>query len=348
MSNVNSLLCKNCGGSLQINEGESVAVCDFCKSTYYVSGFQLRRYYLKPEIDYNQAYGTFNEIIKSKNLHENIYSEFRLIFVPIYRFTGFSVGLSPQKKVVGVKEKKSLIPSLMVEDDIYDSNSDIFLKEVKKEVKKVKVETRVNDDLFEYYFDGSFFLEKGFFSQDLFNKIKGNIKRNKFYGFDREKMESYGRIFIPSDEVKFKENMREESISIENLYWDNFFYHSEKPEIINYKKRNFFKSFIDKDVQLIFYPLYISFALDNDKNTFSVVIDGIDGGNYIFEIFELENNKKSVFPISSTISLVAGLMFADGMITNLFQCGNGLFEIFAGFFIFLVGFYTIFKGYIKW
>ncbi len=99
---------------------------------------------------------------------------------------------------------------------------------------------------------------------------------------------------------------------------------------------------------MIFYPLYISFALDNDKNTFSVVIDGIDGGNYIFEIFELENNKKSVFPISSTISLVAGLMFADGMITNLFQGGKGLFEIFAGFFIFLVGFYTIFKGYIKW
>ncbi len=344
MSEVNALVCKNCGGSLLVREGENIAECEFCNTKYFVSGFQLRRFYIKPEIDYNASYDLFKKIMQSEGMEENPYSEFRLIFIPIFRFTGFSIGLSPQKKVVKIERSKSSIPVL---SGAMDRDETIF-RDVEKVVEKIKVETRVNDDFFEYYFDGSFFLERGFFKEKLFNKIKSNIKQNKFLGFDRKEMEKYGVIFIPPEENKIKESMREENVSVENLYWDNFFYHSEKPEIINYKKRSFFKSFIDKDVELIFYPIYLSMAQDKSNDIFSIIIDGIDGSYYISEIFRFEGKKGSLYPISSIFSLTAGLLSGDGIISLLFKNSGGFFEFFVGMAIFLFGYYLINKGYIKW
>ncbi len=345
--NSDALICRNCGGSLQVREGESVAVCEFCKSKFYIPGFQLDRYYLTPEIKFENAKKMYFEYLEEKKWIENDNFTFKLIFLPIYRFTGFSVGLTPQKKVIKIEEYVSSIPDFVGELD--DNNAGYNFKSVSKKREKIKVETRVNEDYFEYFFDGSFFIEKGYISYDFFNKIKENIKLHSFMGFDREKMESYGEIYVPPDESKMREGMFEKHVSIENLYWDSFFYVSDKPEIVNYKEKNFFKNFVDKNVELIFYPIYFSVALNEENNLFSVVVDGLTGKVYSSEIFRLRRSKKSLFPVPVTLSIIFSLICADGLIgTIFFDNSLGYWEFLAGLILFASGFFIIDREMVKW
>ena len=345
--NSDALICKNCGGSLCIGEGEVVAVCEFCKSKFYIPGFQLNRYYLAPEVEFEDAHKKYIEYLEAKNWVKNDNFNFKLIFIPIYRFTGFSVGLTPQKKVVKVEEYVSSIPDFVGELD--DDSVGYNFKSTSKKREKIKVETRVNEDYFEYFFDGSFFLEKGYISYDFFNKMKENIRLHSFRGFNREEMETYGEIYVPPDESKMRDRMLERHVSIENLYWDGFFYVSDKPEIVNYEERDFFKNFVDKDVELVFYPIYISVALNKENNLFSVAVDGVTGKVYSSEMFKLWKRKKSFSSIPVALSIVFGLICADGFITTIFLDSNlGYWEFLAGLVLFASGFFLIDRELVKW